>query len=728
MTAEARLRHPLALDLRAAEQLERRMQLGMFWTAAAASLLGGLAFAVFFLLKGPRVVAWADAGLIVLTAAVAAYVRTAGRPDRGIVMLALGLTAVLTVKMWLQGGLAAPTLWWLLVLPWLVMLAGPIRTGVWLAVGVLAILGGTYLLQQADVLPAAAVSSAPRFHHVLSMAGALALYGGFVAFSLKLRSDLQRELRYAMVELQCSRDEAWAASQVKAHFLSNMSHELRTPINGILGATELLRATPLDARQQQLVSMQRQSLDSLMALVNDVLDFSRLDTGSLQLEHMPLTVRPLVFDALDLYAGAAHEKGLELTCSQSPDVPDTVLGDPTRLRQILSHLVSNAVKFTHEGGVHVHVSVVHGDPTAEQVRLRIEVHDTGIGVDVAQLPQLFGPFSQGDESGARHAGGAGIGLALCRELAELMDGHVGAEGVPGRGSCFTVEVNCGRSRERAEPALPSLPRLHVLAVADHHRLVMHLDALLMGSETTYEVKAVAPSRTELQKTARERRVAAVLLDERLLGARARERLEQIVREAGLPVLLMRALTRDSSQIALDGVFVLSKPVRPRALFEGLQWAAQTRGMQGDVVPAVSAPRASAAALMAGRVLLVEDNPVNQVMTQAMLERLGLQVVVAGDGHEALQRYDEQTFDMVLMDVQMPGMDGLTATEKLREIEHEKARARTPVVAVTGNPEPEIRDRGRQAGMDDFLGKPFTLEQLELMLLRWRPAAPVPVTP
>ena len=255
MTAEARLRHPLALDLRAAEQLERRMQLGMFWTAAAASLLGGLAFAVFFLLKGPRVVAWADAGLIVLTAAVAAYVRTAGRPDRGIVMLALGLTAVLTVKMWLQGGLAAPTLWWLLVLPWLVMLAGPIRTGVWLAVGVLAILGGTSLLQQADVLPAAAVSSAPRFHHVLSMAGALALYGGFVAFSLKLRSDLQRELRYAMVELQCSRDEAWAASQVKAHFLSNMSHELRTPINGILGATELLRATPLDARQQQLVSM-----------------------------------------------------------------------------------------------------------------------------------------------------------------------------------------------------------------------------------------------------------------------------------------------------------------------------------------------------------------------------------------------------------------------------------------------------------------------------------------
>lgn len=726
MTAAAGLRHPLSLDLRAAEQLERRMQRGMFWTAAAASLLGGLAFAVFFLLKGPRVVAWADAALIVLTVALGVYVRAADRPDRGIVMLAIGLTGVLTAKMWLQGGLYAPTLWWLLVLPWLVMLAGRVRTGVWLAAVVLVILGLTYLLQRAEVLPPAAISSVPRFHQVLSMAGALLLYGGFVAFSLKLRSDLQRELRYAMVELQCSRDEAWAASQAKAHFLSNMSHELRTPINGILGATELLRATPLDARQQQLVSMQRQSLDSLMALVNDVLDFSRLDTGSLQLERVPLALRSLVFDALDLYAGAAHEKGLELTCSQSPDVPDTVLGDPTRLRQILSHLVSNAVKFTHQGGVHVHVDVVHGDPSAEQVRLRIEVHDTGIGVDVAQLPQLFGAFSQGDETGSRRAGGAGIGLALCRELAELMDGQVTAEGAPGRGSCFTVEVSCGRSSERAEPALPALPHLHVLAVADHHRLVLHLDALLAGSAITYEVKAVAPTRSELQ-AARERRVAAVLLDERLLGARARDRLEQIVREAGLPVLLMRALTSDSSQIALDGVFVLSKPVRPRALYEGLQWAAQTRGMQGDALPAMPAPRASAATLMAGRVLLVEDNPVNQVMTQAMLERLGLQVVVAGDGNEALQRYGEQTFDMVLMDVQMPGMDGLTATERLREIEQAKARVRTPVVAVTGNPEPEIRDRGRQAGMDDFLGKPFTLEQLELMLLRWRPAAPVPAT-
>ncbi|MCM5678076.1 response regulator [Schlegelella sp. S2-27] len=717
MTQEHSPRHPFPLDLQVADMLERDMQRGMFWLAAAVSLAGGLGFAAFFLAKGPRVVAWADVALVALTLVLAVYVRTGGRAERGLTLLAAGLTAVLTAKMWLQGGLYAPTLWWLLVLPWLVMLAGPVRAGAWLGAVVLGILALTYALQRADALPAAALSSAPRLHQMLSMGGALMLYGGFVGFSLKLRDDLQRELRYAMLELQCSRDEAWRASQVKAHFLSNMSHELRTPINGILGATELLRATPLDMRQQQIVSMQRQSLDSLMALVNDVLDYSRLDAGGVQLERVPLALRTAVFDALELYAGAAHEKGLELTCSQDPEVPETVLGDPTRLRQVLSHLVSNAVKFTHQGGVHVHVGMVAGDPVANRVRLRIEVHDTGIGVDVAQLPQLFGVFSQGDSSRARRAGGAGIGLALCRELAELMGGKVEATGAPGQGSCFTVEINCERTTELAEPAPPPLPEQHVFVVAGHHRLVLHFDAILRGTGVSYEIRAVAPSRADL-RAAHERQVAAVLIDERLLGARAGERLEQIVREAGLPVLLMRALTRDSSQIALDGVFVLSKPVRPRALHEGLQWAAHVRQAQGAAQTATPVSRPSAAVLMAGRVLLVEDNPVNQVMTQAMLERLGLQVVVAGDGHEALQRYGEQSFDMVLMDVQMPGMDGLTATERLRELEQLNVRGRTPVVAVTGNPEPEIRDRGRAAGMDDFLGKPFTLEQLEMTLLRW----------
>lgn len=714
---------PLAFDPQAVERLEQRMQRHMFWVAAWVSLVGGLVFTAFFFSQGPVAVAWVDVGLVVLALLAAAWVRSGGRPDVGITLLAAGVTMVFTLKMWLQGGLTAPTLWWLVVLPWAVMLAGTVRAGAWLGAAVLGILGLTYLLQAQGLLPPAATSRSPHLHHALSMGGALVLYGAFMALSLKLRSDLQRELRRVMQELHRSHDEAWRASQIKARFLSNMSHELRTPINGILGATELLRTTPLDARQQQILSMQRQSLDSLMALVNDALDYARLDAGGVELERVPVSVRTVVLDALDLYAGAAFEKGLELTCSQDPDVPDAVLGDPMRLRQIVSHLVSNAVKFTQRGGVHVHASVVDDDPQSPDLRLRIEVHDTGIGVDISQLPQLFSGYGHGEEARVRRPGGAGIGLALCRELAELMGGSVSATGVPGEGSCFTVEVQCGRTTELAEPAPPPLPPLRVMIVADHHRLVRHVDALLRGTGVRYEIHAVAPSRAQLQ-AARDRQVAAVLIDERLLGSRAGERLEQIVTEAGLPVLLLRALTHDSSQIALDGVFVLSKPVRQRALHEGLQWAAQAGAAQGaqPPQPKAAAPRPSVAALLAGRVLLVEDNPVNQVMTQAMLERLGLQVVVAGDGQEALQRYGEQSFDMVLMDVQMPGMDGLTATQRLRELERQHARPRTPVVAVTGNPEPEIRERGRAAGMDDFLGKPFTLEQLEMILVRWRRGA------
>ena len=264
----------------------------------------------------------------------------------------------------------------------------------------------------------------------------------------------------------------------------------------------------------------------------------------------------------------------------------------------------------------------------------------------------------------------------------------------------------------------------MLVVANYLRLVQHLQAQLRDLSVTCEVRAVPPTQSELHD-ARERGVDAVLLDERLLGAHGRDRLEQIVGEVGMPVLLLCGISSDSTLGAVDGVFVLYKPVRPRALQDGLRWAQQSRRQSALPVSTSRPGRISTGSGdrhpgLAGRVLLVEDNPVNQVMTQAMLERLGLAVVVAGDGQEALKRYGEQTFDAVLMDVQMPGMDGVTVTERLRAFEQAQSRARTPVVAVTGNPEPEVRARGHEAGMDDFLGKPFTLQQLERVLVRWQP--------
>jgi signal transduction histidine kinase/CheY-like chemotaxis protein len=704
------------------QQLEQRMGRRLFWFAVFASVLGALGLAAYLWWQGTPVLAAFLGGYAVVALACAAVVWRSGRIQRGIAALVVALTVTLVAMTWLLGGLGAPTVWWLVLLPLMWMLAGARQAGVVLAGVVLGVLALTPWAIRTLGLPD--LSPLEPAERVLNggvwAAAALALFGAFVVYALKLRRELQRELGLALRELQRSRDEVLAASQVKARFLANMSHEVRTPINGILGAIELLRATALDARQQQIVALQRQSLDTLMALVNDVLDYTKLEAGRMELEPVEVDLRELAFDALELHAAAAHEKGLEMTLGMSPEVPALVRVDPTRLRQILGHLVSNAVRYTARGGVHVQIAVAPEGLSEGRARLCLEVHDTGIGVKPEQLPRLFEAFSRSDESTTRAPGGTGLGLAICRELAQLMGGTVSARSSSDKGSTFVLELTLDHIDQPPAGLPPGVP-LHVLVVANYLRLVQHLEAGLREFGVSYEVKPVPPTQAELLLL-RDRGVNAILLDEKLLGARGHDRLEQMAREAGLPVLLMRGVSSDTTMGMLDGVFVLSKPVRPHALHDGLRWALHARRHSGRAAlgPPVAPSPASERLAMTGRVLLVDDNPVNQVMTQAMLERLGLAVVVAGDGQEALRRFAEQTFDVVLMDVQMPVMDGLTATEKLRAMEHQSGRSRTPVVAVTGNPEPEVRQRGQAVGMDDFLGKPFTLDQLQRTLLRCQP--------
>ncbi|MFN3416971.1 MAG: response regulator [Caldimonas sp.] len=712
-------RRPQVLD---PAQIEARLRDRLFWFTVVVSLAGALgAGGYFWWLQQPLLVG-VIASYAPLALAVSAYVARTGRTRRGIAALMVSITFVLTALTWLLGGWTSPTLWWLVLLPMMWMLTGARREGLMLGGAILVVLAVTPWVVDAlglpDLSPTAAAQRA--LNGGAWAAAGLVLFGCFVLYALNLRRGLRRELTLALRELRRSRDEALAASQVKARFLANMSHEVRTPINGILGAIELLRATPLDARQQQIVALQRQSLDTLMALVNDVLDYTKIESGRMELEPVETDLRELAFDALELHAAAAHEKGLELTLGWAPEVPAVVRVDPTRLRQVLGHLVANAVRYTIRGGVHIQVGVEPEGLCEGQARLRIEVHDTGVGIAPELLPRLFEAFPRSDESTARAPGGTGLGLAICRELVQLMGGQISARSEPHKGSVFTLELTLDHIEQPSAGLPPGVP-LHVLVVANYLRLVQHVQAGLREFGVSYEVKPVPPTQAELL-VLRDRGVNAILLDEKLLGARGHDRLEQMAREAGLPVLLMRGVSSDTTMGMLDGVFVLSKPVRPHALHDGLRWALHARRQSGRPTPGPTppAPPAAERPALAGRVLLVDDNPVNQVMTQAMLERLGLAVVVAGDGHEALSRFAEQTFDVVLMDVQMPGMDGLTATEKLRAIERQAGRGRTPVLAVTGNPEPEVRQRGQLAGMDDFLGKPFTLEQLQRMLLRWQP--------
>lgn len=702
-------------------ELTRRMQARLFWLSATMAALGAIGYGLFFLLEGPRVFVLVEVALLALVGALAMWVRRTGRADRGLAVIMGAVALLLAGLMWLQGGLGAPTTWWLMVLPFIWMLVGTVRGGL--------ILGGAVLLLfmlTPVVLPRLgwpnlmADVQDPALHHAASMTGALVLYGVFVAFSLRLRHELEDELVRALREVRASRDEAWAASQVKARFLATMSHEIRTPINGILGATELLRTTPLDGRQQQVVGLQRQSLDSLMALVNDVLDYSRLDAGRLELEDLTVDLQAVVFDALELSAAAAHERALELTCTIGDGVPALIRSDPARLRQALAHLVSTLVRVTPAGGVHVQVEAVPGrSTTTDGLALNITVQDTGAGVPEPELGGLLDAFATDDANAAHPPGGPGLRLAICREIVALMGGRISVTRRAQGGVAFAIHLPvCEAADPVAPPAHATPLGTRVVLVASYHPLVTHVRRILQSLGVACEVKPVLPTLAELGQAGAQG-VSAVLIDERMLGAHGgRARLEQVSREAGLPVLLMCGMTSDSTFATLDGVFVLYKPVRPRSLVDGLIWAEHARPTDRHASARVVVERPVSS--FAGRVLLVEDNPVNQVMTQAMLERLGLSVVIAGDGHEALARYGEQTFDMVLMDVQMPGMDGLAATERLRSLEAAAARQRTPVVAVTGNPEPDMRARGQAAGMDDFLGKPFTLEQLEHMLLRWRP--------
>jgi signal transduction histidine kinase/DNA-binding response OmpR family regulator len=552
------------------------------------------------------------------------------------------------------------------------------------------------------------------------------------------RDELETEVELRTAELRKARDLAEAGSRAKSEFLATMSHEIRTPMNGILGMTELLRHTALSAQQQRFADAVYQSGEHLLAIINDILDFSKIEAGKLDIERIDFNLRQLVEDLGCLFAQPAEAKGLEMVCSVPHDLPVAVSGDPVRVRQILTNLVNNAVKFTSHGDVVIRVRLLDENP--QQARFRFEVQDSGIGISEEAQARLFCAFVQADSSTTRRFGGSGLGLAIAKRLVELMHGQIGLHSEAGRGTLFWFELPLLKQDPDARSVVNMAERLsglRVLVVDDNatnreilaHQLegwAMHCTGAADGQQALQQLQQSATRPFDL-----------AILDLHMPGMDGFELARAIrcdARWTAKPLVMLSSVSvgadhPDRRSAPID--YYLTKPVRQSDLYDAIATAMSHHALRPAVAQPLSAPSLVAEVppvRLGGRVLVAEDNPVNQQVAGAMLESLGVAYSLADNGKIALERVLHESFDLVLMDCQMPEMDGFEATAQIRTRQREGLlRHQVPIVALTANAVEGDRERCLAAGMDDYLSKPFTRERLAATLQRWLPrtdAAPV----
>ncbi|MFJ4110473.1 response regulator [Pseudomonas sp. NPDC089758] len=492
-------------------------------------------------------------------------------------------------------------------------------------------------------------------------------------------------------ELEHARQRALDMAQARAAFLANMSHEIRTPLNGMLGMIALALDSPLESEQRQQLSIAHDSGKVLVELLNDILDLSKFDAGQLELERIPFDLGAMVEDTANLLSQNVAQN-VELTCLIASDFPSSVLGDPTRVRQVVSNLLSNALKFTRFGRVDVCLSTLVGG-------IRLEVRDTGIGIPEDAQARIFQPFTQAGAGITRQYGGTGLGLALTRNLCKAMHGHLHIRSEPGVGSCFSAELPLPTHTEAIAPA-PL--QGHVVALSD------------AGSGLAELLQDVLP-RWGLSYARHDsaQALAGGAID--LLITDDLDHLFQLRPALKAPILLVTAYgnflsPEQSAQLA--PLHQLARPLARNALYQTLRRTLQGQAPEHPLaIPTLTATDGRA------RILLVEDNPVNQLVAKGMLAKLGCRIQVATQGVEALEWLEQEDFDLVLMDCNMPVMDGYEASRRIRQ---SGRWPELPIVALTANAMPEERERCRAAGMNDYLAKPFRREELLALIDHWVP--------